>query len=792
MPATVRIAFRAALAMLAVGLTAPGTSAGDNSASDNSATASGEAFFRERIEPVLQRECFSCHSKAEGAELEAGLRLDLGNGLKNGGDSGPAIDSERPEQSLVLQALRHTGGLEMPPDREPLPARVIDDFQKWIAMGAPDPRPTADASDENPQTAAARTHWAFQKIVRPTPPDAPSPMPVDSTADQAADQPIDAFLLAKLAQHDWQFAPLAERGELLRRLTFDLTGLPPSPEALAEFEQDRRPDAYERVVDRLLASPAFGQRWAQHWLDAVRYAESEGYEYDRHLPDAWRYRDYVVDSFNADKPFDRFVTEQIAGDEIDPENHELLVATTFHRLGPVRRNAGNPEIALSRNEVLTERTDILGTAFLGLSVGCARCHNHKLEPILQKDYYQLQAYLAATAENDVRLASLEAQRAWDVEAERIKEKVKKLRSAAKSATGEAKEQLDEQVEALEKQMPPPLATIPGIRNNFSDRTPIHVLRRGVWELKGIEVAPRPPSVLVSTAMPALPADCQQPRTELARWLTSDDHPLTARVIVNRIWQHHFGVGIVKTANDFGLHGDPPSHPELLDWLAATLKENQWQLKPLHRKLLLSRAYRQSSQTASLAAQQENDPENRLLGRFTRRRLTAEEIRDAMLSVSGQLDARVGGASAMVPVDEELVQLLYEPSQWVVSADRAAQSRRTIYLFAKRNLRLPLLESLDAPAMLSSCPRRESSTHAPQALELMNGSTANGLARAFAERLSRDAAGQPEQIVRLAFLRAIGREPTSRERELSLQFLENQPASEFALALFNLNEFIYVR
>lgn len=787
MPATVRIAFRAALAMLAVGLTAPGTSAGDNSP-----TASGEAFFRERIEPVLQRECFSCHSKTEGAELEAGLRLDLGNGLKSGGDSGPAIDSEHPEQSLVLQALRHTGGLEMPPDREPLPARVIDDFQKWIAMGAPDPRPGADESDENPQTAAARTHWAFQKIVRPTPPDAPSSLRADSAVDQAADQAIDAFLLAKLAQHDWQFAPLAERAELLRRLTFDLTGLPPTSEALAEFEQDRRPDAYERVVDRLLASPAFGQRWAQHWLDVVRYAESEGYEYDRHLPDAWRYRDYVVDSFNADKPFDRFVAEQIAGDEIDPENHEQLAATIFHRLGPVRRNAGNPEIALSRNEVLTERTDILGTAFLGLSVGCARCHNHKLEPILQKDYYQLQAYLAATAENDVRLASLEEQRAWDAEAERIKEKVKKLRSAAKSATGEAKEQLDEQVEALEKQMPPPLPTIPGIRNDFSDRTPIHVLRRGVWELKGIEVAPRPPSVLVSTTMAALPADCQRPRTELARWLTSDDHPLTARVIVNRIWQHHFGVGIVKTANDFGLHGDPPSHPELLDWLAATLKENQWQLKPLHRKLLLSRAYRQSSQTDSLAAQQENDPENRLLGHFTRRRLTAEEIRDAMLSVSGQLDARVGGASAMVPVDEELVQLLYEPSQWVVSADRAAQSRRTIYLFAKRNLRLPLLESLDAPAMLSSCPRRESSTHAPQALELMNGSTANGLARAFAERLSHDAAGQPEQIVHLAFLRAISREPTSRERELSLQFLEKQPVSEFALALFNLNEFVYVR
>ena len=328
----------------------------------------------------------------------------------------------------------------------------------------------------------------------------------------------------------------------------------------------------------------------------VRYAETEGYEYDRTVPDAWRFRDYVIDSLNRDKPFDRFLTEQIAGDEIAPGDPDCQTASIFHRLGPVRRNAGNPEIALSRNEVLTERTDILGTAFLGLTVGCARCHDHKLEPITQKDYYRLQAYLAATEEHDINLAPEAEYKSWEAKTQELKGKIAGLQKSARKADGEEKKRLTDEIEALGDEMPPRPPTIPATRNDFPKRTPIHVLRRGIWENKGEPVGPRPPSVLVPEGEPELPADLPDPRTRLARWLVSPEHPLTARVLVNRLWQHHFGVGLVKTVNDFGTRGDRPSHPELLDWLAASLVEGGWRLKPIHRLIVLSSTYRQSGRS----------------------------------------------------------------------------------------------------------------------------------------------------------------------------------------------------
>lgn len=747
-------------------------------------------FFREKIEPVLRRECYACHSKQIGAKIEAGLRLDASGTLDSGGDSGPAIDRQVPKQSLILQALKHAGGLAMPPERERLSDAIIADFEQWVQLGAPDSRPRAEDSATAANQAQARQHYAFQPLG--------DPMPPRVVAQSDVYEAIDAFLLAELESHGLGFAPSASRRAWLRRITLDVTGLPPSIESFNEFENDDRPDAYERVVDRLLASPQYGVRWAQHWLDVVRYAESEGYEYDRHLPDAWRYRDYVIDSLNADKPYDQFVTEQIAGDELDAQNPEYLSAAIFHRLGPVRRNAGNPDIALSRNEVLTERTDIIGTAFLGLSVGCARCHNHKLEPITQRDYYQLQAYLAASGEHNFSLADADSQARWDAETKRIKNDIRSLQTASKAATATDKEKLSQQIKALDESLPAPLPTIPTIRNDWSERTSIHVLRRGVWELKGAAVTPAPPGILVSTwpgrksfGQP-IAANDPHPRTELAQWLTL--HPLSARVIVNRLWQHHFGIGIVKTANDFGLHGDPPSHPELLDYLTSTMIKCQWQWKPIHRQLLLSRAYRQSDMGEVTLP--ESDPENRWLSRFSRRRLTGEEIRDCMLAVSGQLNLQAHGPSVMLPVDSEMVQLLYKPSQWVVDKDPAAHSRRSIYLFAKRNLRLPILENLDAPAMLSSCSRRESSIHAPQALELMNGWHSNQLAIAFAQRL-RDApnssAGSLSTTrVVTAFETALGRKPTDQELSLSREFLQSHALSEFALAMFNLNEFVYVR
>lgn len=747
------------------------------------ARADDDQFFRDQIEPVLKRECYGCHS-GQADKLEAGLRLDSPAGLRRGGDSGPAVVAGDSRASLLLKALRHEQQLKMPPDRAKLPDPVIEAFVRWVDRGAKDPRTEVEDPARSDPRQAAKEHWAFQPVRRPAPP---------AVKDRSWTlSPIDAFILAGLEARGWRPAPRASREELIRRVTYDLWGLPPTPESMAEFFDDQRPDAYEKLVDRLLSSPRFGERMAQPWLDLVRFAESEGYEYDRPLPDAWRYRDYVIESFNLDKPYSRFLEEQIAGDELDPANPECQIAAIFHRLGPVRRNAGNPEIALSRNEVLTERTDILGTAFLGLTVGCARCHNHKLEPISQKDYYQLQAYLAATAEHNVSLATPAEQEAWDRETARIKEQIAAIKKASKQAKGAEKQRLTEQLEALEDQQPDPLPTIPTIRDDFEHRTAIHVLRRGDWEQKLEAVGPRPPEVLVPNDLSPLPADDPQPRRQLASWLTAADHPLTSRVIVNRLWQHHFGTGLVRTANDFGLHGERPSHPLLLDWLASELQATDGSLKAIHRAIVLSAAYRQSGRSPEARTYAEDDPDDRLLWRFPRRRLTAEETRDAMLAVAGRLNDRIGGTSVMLPVEPQFVALLYKPSQWRVTEDPSEHDRRSVYLIAKRNLRLPFFDNLDAPALLTSCSRRESSTHPPQALELLNGDLSNDLAHAFARRLAIESNGDADQLVERGYRLALGRSPTEAERQLSLRFVREQPVSEFALALFNLNGFLYVR
>lgn len=742
--------------------------------------------FEKDVTPILKTHCVKCHG---GGKREAELDVRRRFLLLRGGDSGPAIASGNPKKSLLIELIDE--GL-MPPEGEPrLRREDIETLRSWIAAGAATTaKVEAPLEDDDhkasraPYSDDARQHWAFQPVRNVSPP---------SVSDAAwLTTPVDAFILEKLEQQNWRPAAPASREELIRRIHFDLLGLPPQPGDVAAFVNDEAPDAYARLVDRLLASPHYGERWAQHWLDVVRFAETEGFEYDRHLPDAWRYRDYVIDSLNADKPFDQFVAEQIAGDEIAPNDPQHLAAVILHRLGAVRRNAGNPDIALSRNEVLTERTNIIGEAFLGLTIGCARCHNHKLEPITQKDYYRLQAYLSATQENNVLLASPQEKEAWDKQSADVAAQIKKLKTMASEATGERKIELENQVFEVAYTLPPHPATIPGIRNDFENRTAMHVLRRGVWEHKGVAVGPRPPGILVSDSEPELPADIAQPRTQLAKWITDSANPLTARVIVNRLWQHHFGTGLVETANDFGTNGDRPSHPLLLDWLAQSLMENNWQWKAIHRQILLSSTYQQSSDHLNAHELGKADPENQLYWRANRRRLSAEEIRDTMLSVSGRINLRIHGASVMVPVDRELINLLYKPTQWVTADDASEHDRRSIYLIAKRNLRLPFMEAFDAPALQTSCAVRQNSTHAPQALELLNGTFSNEMAAAFAERLARECNEQPDLMVTRAWQLAIGRLPTTKERRLSLAFLKDQSLTEFALAIFNLNGFVYVR
>lgn len=641
-----------------------------------------------------------------------------------------------------------------------------------------------------------REHWSFLPRQQADPPTFVDPADRDWPRG-----PIDAFVLARQRARDLRPAPEADRVALARRLFFQVTGLPPAPDEIEAFVNDPAPDAYERLVDRLLASPRYGEQWGQHWLDVVRYAETEGFEYDRHRPGAWRYRDYVIGSLNADKPYDQFVAEQLAGDELRPDDREALVAAGFHRLGPVRRNAGNAAVAFSRNEVLTERTNAVGAAFLALTVGCARCHDHMFDPIRQTDYYRLQAFLSASFEDDLVLASEELKRDWEARNKASEEEIAKIKKQLKPdddkpVTGQEEERLLAELQAAQDRAPAPLPAISTVRNDPSRRTPIHLLVRGDPEQKGQRLTMRVPGVLLPASRPGggegFPDDASHPKAHLAEWITDRENPLTARVIVNRLWQSHFGIGLVATANDFGLNGDPPSHPELLDYLAGCLIEHDWQLKPIHRMILSSSTYRQASQSPLSDRAMQFDPANRLLWHFPRRRLAAEELRDAMLAVSGTLNLTAGGPSVIVPVEQELVDLLYKPSQWQVTADQAQHLRRSVYLVAKRNLRLPFLEVFDQPDLQTSCARRESSTHAPQSLELLNGDLSNMLAERFAARLRREAGGSPDEVVALAFALATGRPPSERERAVAVRFLAEQPLREFALAMFNLNAFLYVQ
>jgi Protein of unknown function (DUF1549)/Protein of unknown function (DUF1553) len=637
---------------------------------------------------------------------------------------------------------------------------------------------------------AERRHWAFQPRKNAAPPT------FTTAADKAwVKTPIDAFILDGLKKAGLRPAPAADRATLIRRVTYDLLGLPPAPEEIDAFVRDQSPDAWPKVVDRLLASSHYGEQWGHHWLDVVRFAESDGYEYDMHRPDAWRYRDYVIQSFNQDKPYDQFVKEQLAGDEMDPNNQTYLAASGFNRLGPLRKNQGNQDVASSHNEVLTEMTNIVGAAFLGVTVGCARCHDHKFDPFRQSDYYRLQAHFAQTQPADIVLASKEEQEAWKAKAQPVQQQVRQLQMQLRRAPDGEKAKIEMELEALDDKMPAPLASIYAVTDDVKSAGTIRVLFHGDYLNPVARVGVRPLGVLLPDGAPEAPVETDKPRLKLAEWMVDASNPLTARVMVNRIWQFHFGRGIVSTANDFGRMGTQPSHPELLDWLANHYVAGGWTMKPLHRMILLSSAYQQSSISPIEKAGMEKDADDALLWKYSHRRLEAEEIRDSMLAVAGRLNLKQGGPSFMPPIDPDLVLSLKRPQYWVATRDKSEYDRRTIYMIYKRNLRLPFEEVFDAPDTLLSCARREQATHAPQALELLNGQTSNELAAVFAQRLMKDR-GTPSERLDYAWRLAAGRLPTADEKALSLKFVAANPndtgrVKEFALALFNLNAFLYV-
>ncbi len=669
------------------------------------------------------------------------------------------------------------------------------------------------------------THWAFRSPRRPT---------VPAVTDRSAiSNPIDAFLLARLEEKGLRFSTPADRQTLIRRVSFDLLGLPPSPDEVRAFVEDGRPDAYRRLVDRLLASVRHGERWAQHWLDVARYAETNGYEVDGERPQAWRYRDWVVRAFNADLPYDRFVTEQLAGDLLARDQksaHDLLIAAGFNRCGPNHQVAGNVDPLEIRHELLNEMTSAVGSAFLGLTLSCARCHDHKFDPITQRDYFQIEAFFSQARHRDADIATASERLAYTKQSALHQAKLAPLRKAindidapyrskireTKLARLEAKyrealavdpskrsaeqKQLandantllkvtwDEVVAALSDEDRVKRAALRAQLHDLQTRAPVpsakawtleegsgpletHILRRGNIHRRDKKVQPAVPEWLqVSTQLTS------KTRLGLAEWLVRPEHPLTARVIVNRLWQHHFGYGLVRTPNDFGFKGDPPSHPELLDWLAVELVESGWSLKHIHRLIVTSTAYQQSSVPDDTTAQQ-IDPENRLLWRMNRRRLEAEALRDSMLAVSGQLTHFVGGPMVRVPLEPEVYELIFTEDEpdglWMTTPDEREHTRRSIYLFNKRNVRLPMLEAFDQPDTLTSCPVRPVSTFAPQALILLNGPLTQAQSRAWAVRLWQEVGGEATAQIDRAYHLALGRSPRDEERSQALDFLTKQ-------------------
>ena len=700
-------------------------------------------------------------------------------------------------------------------------------------------------------------HWAFQPLHAVVPPHLDGRTPAN---------PIDAFILARLQRLGITPAPEASPTDLLRRLTYDLTGLPPDPGDRDEFLQGPSSAGWERLVDRLLSRPAFGERWAQHWLDLAHYADSNGFELDADRPDAWRYRDWVIRSFNLDLPYDRFLTLQIAGDEAAPGDPDALIASGFGRAGPREVVAGNIDPEVRRQNELTEMVGSLGSVFLGLTVGCARCHDHKFDPISAADYYGLEAYFAGTHLTETAIHSDHEKKVYEEEKARIEASIKPLldrknkleepyratiatakeaaltprereirvkrkedRSAEEQRIAEGigvalevkweeiadavsrnpgdhqlREELKRQIYQLELQMPRHPSRAMAMTETGGPIPDTHVLRRGNIKDKRQTVLPHPPTILAAAMEGLNPSHGTNPaasgptlgrRLSLANWMTATNNPLVARVIVNRLWQHHFGRGLVATSSDFGVRGERPTDGELLDWLAGELIRNGWHLKPIHRWMVTSEAYRRQSAVDAVNSSR-IDPDNRYWARMNRRRMDAEAMRDSILAVSGRLNPQARGPGVHIHLEPEVSSLIFSEQEevelWPTHPEPAQHHRRSIYVYRKRNVHYPIFDAFDAPDALTPCPVRPVSTHAPQALVLMNSRFAWDSAKAFADSLNKGDLS-PDDRIRTAFERCFSRPPKDTELDNAKRFIAGNPDgwTDFSLALINSNEFAYV-
>ena len=634
---------------------------------------------------------------------------------------------------------------------------------------------------------------------------------------------IDRFVLAKLEAKGLGFSPRADRDLLLRRVTYDLTGLPPSERERSEFLADKAANAYEKVVDRLLDSPRFGEHMAQFWLDLVRYADTDGYAANGTRPGVWRYRDYVIEAFNNDKPYNQFVIEQLAADELAEAPLDTLPALAFCRLGPFRANSGNQNLDRNRQEFMTEVTGAVSTTFLGLTVGCARCHDHKIDPIPQDDYYRLQAFFDAAEPATLPLASVTEQQAWREKTQQILRVIGEIEEQRQALMKPAREVLKKQMTTMpaekdvqaamtkeeqgklaaltKKQvaerakLPPPLPPAWGIKDSGTVAPASYTLLRGEVTLKDHRVVPRVPGILpqasASERIEKGVGRTTGRRLSLAKWLVGPGQFQTARVMVNRLWQQHFGRGIVATPSNFGGLGVAPTHPELLDWLAQSLIDGGWKMKRLHRMMVLSRTYQQQS-TATTDAMAK-DETNQCFSRYNRHRLTAEEIRDSVLFHAGTLNLKQGGEGVVIPQPEDaLVEI--KKGGWKVTKDKTEHTRRSIYMFVERKFRVPMMESFDQPDTMTSCPDRSRSTHVLQTLSLLNNQWLIDQSALVAERLQSTAAGNDDPLEH-AYRMICGREPTAKEMQIARQFVADQSSAEplaaYCHVLFNLNRFLYV-
>jgi hypothetical protein len=840
---------------------------------------SGDSFSHQ-VRPVLENRCLKCH----GPSMQMG-KLDLrdrASALK-GSAKGPALVPGDPEKSPLY---RHISGLEKPlmPMDGKLKPEEVEAIRAWITAGAPwegslgaNAKPNNDLSklEQWSVPAGVQEQWTFRKPVR-------SAAPANGEK-----HPIDAFLAQTHRTRGLEAAPEADRYTLLRRAYLDLTGLPPSPAEVKQFVEDRSPDAWEKLIDRLLASPHYGERWGRHWLDVARYADSNGYEHDFDRPNAWRYRDYVIRAFNKDVPFDQFLREQIAGDELPGDSYDRLIATAFLRnYAKVGfREKDNPQF---RFEYLDDMIATLGRGVIGLTVQCARCHNHKFDPIGQADYYRMQASLWGYVEVDHPLVPEAEAKAYEQQLAAINEQVKPLRDQIKALEAPHREKLLEakyrkwpehiqkavftpekdrtpgqvllanqiirttnvtsaeidrdmdpgelaqkrsleaRIREIEKNRPKPIPVAMGITDGdyrftpdgagdepapgkgikqevtdgsyLSDGSkpylvpPSHFLFNGDMYSKGSLTKPGFVAVLDDGTLPAAvtPATPKTSgrRLALANWLTSKNHPTTARVMVNRIWHHHFGRGLVTTLDNFGKTGEPPTHPELLDWLAVEFMENGWSIKRMHRLMMTSKAYRMSSQWAN-EKNLATDADNLYWWRYRAQRLEAEIVRDSIMSVSGALDRTMGGPPIFPELAPEVLAST-DKGIWKQMKDGPEVWRRSVYVYRKRGLPLPFFEVFDLPDQNITCGRRNISTVPTQALTLMNNDWVLRQSARFADRVATEAPGSQQEQVRLAYRLALGRGPSEEELRVGTEFLRGRTLADLTHVILNLNEFVYLR